>query len=46
MGYVASSFGVSTKTLRRWDRSGKSKADFWTPGNHRRYKRARILALR
>ncbi|MHA1724891.1 MAG: helix-turn-helix domain-containing protein [Promethearchaeota archaeon] len=45
IGYVASLLGVSTKTLKRRDRSGKFKADFRTSGNHRRYKRARILAF-
>ncbi|MHA1805185.1 MAG: MerR family DNA-binding transcriptional regulator, partial [Promethearchaeota archaeon] len=45
IGHVASLLGVSTKPLRRWDRSGKCKADFRTAGNHRRYKRARILAF-
>ena len=35
--------GVSTKTLRRWDRAGKFKASFRTVGNHRRYNRTKIL---
>jgi len=30
-------FGVSTKTLRRWDNEGKLKA-YRTMGGHRRYK--------
>jgi len=45
IGQVASLLGTCTKTLRRWDAANKFKADFRTPGNHRRYKKARILAI-
>ena len=41
---VAEILGVNTKTLRRWDNSGKLKA-IRTFGNHRRYKEEDINAL-
>lgn len=41
---VARILGVDTKTLRRWDDSGKLKA-IRTFGNHRRYKEEDINAL-
>jgi excisionase family DNA binding protein len=41
---VAKILGVDTKTLRRWDNSGKLKA-IRTFGNHRRYKSEDIEAL-
>jgi len=41
---VADILGVDTKTLRRWDNSGKLKA-IRTFGNHRRYKSEDIDAL-
>jgi len=45
IGLVASLLGVCTKTLRRWDSANIFNADFRTPGNHRRYKKARILDI-
>ena len=45
IGSVATLLGICTKTLRRWDNSGKLKPDFRTLGNHRRYKRKKILSL-
>jgi putative resolvase len=45
IGQVASLLGVCTKTLRRGDSADRFKADFRTPGNHRRYEKARILAI-
>jgi len=45
IGQVASLLGVCTKTLRRWEAKARFKSDFRTPGNHRRYKKARILAI-
>lgn len=45
IGQVASMLGVSTKTLRRWDKKGMLNADFRTSGNHRRYEKGRILNL-
>ncbi|MHA1148713.1 MAG: IS607 family transposase [Promethearchaeota archaeon] len=45
IGQVASLLGVCTKTLRRWDSANTFNADFRTPGNHRRYKKARILGI-
>ena len=45
IGQVASLLGVSTKTLRRWDKKGTLHADFRTPGNHRRYQKGRILNI-
>jgi len=45
IGQVASLLGVCTKTLRRWDSANRFKSDFRTPGNHRRYQKARILAI-
>lgn len=45
IGSGAAMVGICTKTLRRWDRSGKLKADFRTLGNHRRYKRKKVLSL-
>ena len=45
IGQVASMLGVSTKTLRRWDKKGALNADFRTPGNHRRYEKGKILNI-
>ena len=45
IGQVASLLGVCTKTLRRWDSANTFKSDLRTPGNHRRYGKARILNL-
>ncbi len=42
---VASLLGVCTKTLRRWDGKGVFKSDFRTEGNHRRYKKSKVLAI-
>lgn len=36
--------GVSTKTLRRWEKLGKVKS-FRTPGNHRRYNKEELLKI-
>jgi putative resolvase len=44
IGAVASMLGVSTKTLRRWDKAGTMQPAFRTAGNHRRYDRHDILA--
>ncbi len=43
IGAVASMFGVSTKTLRRWDKAGTMQPAFRTAGNHRRYDRHDVL---
>ena len=43
IGHAAQLIGVCTKTLRRWDAQGIFPSDFRTKGNHRRYKRSRIL---
>ncbi|TXT58386.1 MAG: putative resolvase, partial [Promethearchaeota archaeon] len=43
IGHAAQLLGVCTKTLRRWDAQGMCPSDFRTKGNHRRYKKARIL---
>ena len=45
IGQVACLLGVCTKTLRRWDSLGTFTSDFRTQGNHRRYKKARILNI-
>lgn len=45
IGHVASILGVSTKTLRRWDKKGMLNADFRTLGHHRRYAKGRILSF-
>ena len=45
IGIAAPLLGVNTKTLRRWESSGKLKPAFQTPGNHRRYKKTRILSF-
>lgn len=45
IGSVACLLGVCTKTLRRWDSRGTFKADLRTQGNHRRYKKSRILNM-
>ncbi|MHA1149236.1 MAG: MerR family DNA-binding transcriptional regulator [Promethearchaeota archaeon] len=45
IGEVASLLGVCTKTLRKWEVNGAFKSDFRTIGNHRRYKKARILNI-
>jgi len=37
--------GVTTTTLRRWDKSETLKSDYRTIGNHRRYKLSKILEL-
>lgn len=38
---AANFIGVSTKTLRRWEKAGKIKS-YRTIGNHRRYKKTDI----
>ncbi len=43
IGAVAAMFGVSTKTLRRWDKVGTLKPAFRTAGNHRRSDRHAVL---
>lgn len=43
IGLAASMIGVSTKTLRRWDKKGSFSSAFRTKGNHRRYYRNKIL---
>jgi putative resolvase len=43
IGAVASMLGVSTRTLRRWDKAGTMKPAFRTAGNHRRYDRHAVL---
>ncbi|MEK9157185.1 MAG: MerR family DNA-binding transcriptional regulator [Patescibacteria group bacterium] len=35
---AAAFVGVSTQTLRRWDKSGVLKPDFLSPGGHRKYR--------
>lgn len=45
IGLTAAMLGVSTKTLRRWDKNGKLKPAFRTLGNHRRYERINILGV-
>jgi putative resolvase len=45
IGHVAYLLGVCTKTLRRWDTGGTFTSDFRTQGNHRRYKKERILNI-
>lgn len=37
--------GVTTTTLRRWDKSNKFKSDYRTLGNHRRYELSSVLKL-
>ena len=37
IGEVAQQLGVTTKTIRRWERKGKIKVDTRTEGNHRRF---------
>jgi len=37
--------GVTTTTLRRWDKSETLQSDYRTIGNHRRYKLSKILKL-
>lgn len=36
--------GVSTKTLRRWEKDGKI-SPFRTPGGHRRYDKEQLLKI-
>ncbi len=45
IGSVASMLGVSTKTLRRWDKAGTMQPSFRTAGNHRRYDRHAVLCV-
>ncbi|MBD3185754.1 IS607 family transposase [Candidatus Bathyarchaeota archaeon] len=45
IGAVASMIGVCTKTLRRWDKSGRLKPSHRTAGNHHRYSRLQVLVL-
>jgi excisionase family DNA binding protein len=44
-GEVAAMFGVTVKTLQRWDRAGKLQS-IRTLGGHRRYRKSEVLALR
>ena len=37
VGSVARMMGVDPKTVTKWDKNGKLKAAFRTPGGHRRY---------
>jgi DNA-binding transcriptional MerR regulator len=37
--------GVNSRTVVRWDFEDKLKPAFRTPGGHRRYRRADILAI-
>jgi excisionase family DNA binding protein len=41
---VADLFGVDSKTVTRWAKSGRL-ASIKTPGGHRRYRRVDVLAL-
>ena len=41
---VAKLFGVTTRTVRRWEKSGKIKP-ILTLGKHRRYKLSEIKSL-
>ncbi len=43
IGLTALMFGVSSKTLRRWDKAGTFVPCFRTIGNHRRYSRSKVL---
>jgi excisionase family DNA binding protein len=43
---VASLFGVDTKTVTRWSKSGKLPPALRTLGGHRRYREAAVLAAR
>ena len=43
IGIVASFIGVSTKTLRCWDKKGIFRSIFRTYGNHRRYCKRMVL---
>ena len=43
-GEAASAFRVDTRTLARWCRDGKIPY-ITTPGGHRRYPRAEVMAL-
>ncbi|MHA1313552.1 MAG: MerR family DNA-binding transcriptional regulator, partial [Candidatus Helarchaeota archaeon] len=45
IGEAASFLGVCTKTLRRWESSGRFLPTFRTAGGHRRYSRDALLAL-
>lgn len=43
-GEVASMFGVDPKTVTRWARGGRLRS-IRTPGGHRRFYRADVLAI-
>lgn len=43
IGLNALMLGVSSKTLRRWDKVGTFPPCFRTIGNHRRYSRSKVL---
>ncbi|MFX1258335.1 MAG: MerR family DNA-binding transcriptional regulator [Promethearchaeota archaeon] len=43
IGLAASMIGVSTKTLRCWDKKRSFSSTFRTKENHRRYCRSKIL---
>jgi hypothetical protein len=45
-GDIAREFGVTTKQVVNWDKTGVLKAAFRTPGGHRRYHAADITRLR
>lgn len=46
IGHAAALLGVSPSCLRLWERRGRLAPDFRTLGGHRRYRLARVLALR
>ena len=43
--HVADAYGVTAKTVVRWEAQGRLKPDFRTPGGDRRYLRDRIEQL-
>jgi excisionase family DNA binding protein len=42
---AADYLGVSTSTLRNWERDGRIAASMRTPSNHRRYTKADLDAI-
>lgn len=45
IGAIADYYGVSTESLRNWERAGLIPEARRTPGGHRRYTRDHILAI-
>ena len=42
IGQAADMVGVSVSSMRRWEKQGRIKPDYYTPGGHKRFSLARL----